>query len=70
MAKVKQAEQSLRINEVPIQVAPDGSLSTSNFLVGIMLSQLPPGVGLPESALEGLNERGITSLRLATRRWA
>lgn len=67
MAKVKQAEQSLRVNEVPIQVAPDGSLSTSNFLVGIMLSQLPPGVGLPESALEGLNERGITSLRLATR---
>ena len=67
MARIKREEQSLRVNEVPIQVAPDGSLSTSNFLVSIMLSQLPPGVGLPESALEGLSERGITSLTLATR---
>ena len=67
MARIKREEQSLRVNQVPIQVAPDGSLSTSNFLVSIMLSQLPPGVGLPESALEGLSERGITSLTLATR---
>ena len=67
MAEIRRAERSLRVNAVPITVAPDGSLSTSNFLVSIMLSQLPPGVGLPESALEGLNERGITSLMLATR---
>ncbi len=53
-----------RVTELPIKVAPDGSLSSTNFMFAMVGGMIPP---LPMDQIGKLTEKGITEISVKTR---
>lgn len=52
------------ITELPIKIAADGSLSSTNFMFAMMSGMIPP---LPTDTIDDMTEKGIAEISIKTR---